>query len=136
MMRILVLEPAYTPYEATFRDAEQAAAKILKTEGEMFLPFDNDVIALVCSARPDGQRPNRIMPDGSIVYGRCFLCGFDGETLCSLTRKQAERYYRRYIYPEKFSISADGAVFSVSQYPRVKPKDERFGERGRGAERQ
>ncbi len=133
-MRVLVFEPGYCPYTAFFRDGVEAAAKIVKGKSEITLPFDNDVIALVCSEEQDGLPLNRSINEQLALKGRAFVCGWDGQKLRELTRKQADRYSRRYLYPEQLVDTGD-ALIAVPQTPRVKPSDERFGQKGWSLER-
>lgn len=125
-MRVLVFEPGYSPYTAFFADGAEAAAKVVKGESEVTLPFDNEVIALVCSKEQEQLPLNRSINDGSILKGRAFVCGWDGQRMRELSRKQAERYSRLYLYPEHFVETGD-ALMAVPQNPRVKPSDERLG---------
>ena len=133
-MRVLVFEPGYSPYTAIFSDSAGAVSKVIRREHEVKMPFDNDVIALVCDAQQDELLPNRSINDDLIIKGRFFVCGHDGNNLCGLTRKQADRYSRRYLYPEQFEHTGDGLI-AVPQNPRVKPGDERLGKKGNIMER-
>ncbi len=125
-MRVLVLEPGYSPYTASFHDEAEAAEKIIEGNRQMLLPFGNEVIALVCSEVQDGLPLNRSINEQVILNGRAFVCGWDGKKLRALTRKQADRYSRRYLYPEQLVDTGD-AWMAVPQHPRVKPTDERLG---------
>lgn len=69
-MRVLVLEPGYSPYTASFRDEAEAAEKIIKGNRQMLLPFGNEVIALVCSEVQDGLPLNRSINEHSSAFGR------------------------------------------------------------------
>lgn len=128
-MRVLVLEPGYSPYTASFRDEAEAAEKIIKGNRQMLLPFGNEVIALVCSEVQDGLPLNRSINEQLALKGRAFVCGWNGQRLRELTRKQAERYSRRYLYPEQLVDTGD-AWMAMPQHPRVKPADERLGRKG------
>ena len=125
-MRVLVLEPGYCPYIAFFDSAEEAAKKIIQGEQRVSLPFGNDVIALVSSERQDVLPFNRTIDGTTYINGRALICGWDGKRLLELSRKQADRYYRRYLYPEKL-IDEDTGLRMIPQQPKVKPKDGRFG---------
>lgn len=133
-MRVLIFEPGYTPYTASFKDSEEAIAKVVRTESQMLLPFGNEVIGLVCSAQQENLPPNRTIEDSTVICGRFFVCGFDGEKIQGLTQKQADRYYRRFLYPEKFYGTGKTLVSEI-QYPRIKPGDERIGKRSWARER-
>lgn len=126
LLRVLVFEPGYSPYTAFFSDAAEATAKVVKGQSEVTLPFDNEVIALVRSKEQEDLPLNRSINDDLILKGRAFLCGWDGQRVRELSRKQADRYSRRYLYPEQFVDTGD-ALMAVPQNPRVKPADERLG---------
>ncbi|WP_298731783.1 hypothetical protein [uncultured Subdoligranulum sp.] len=127
-MRVLVLEPGYCPYVAFFRSAEEAVRMVVPGPARVSRPFGNEVIALVSSEQQDGLSFNRTIDETSFVNGRALIFGWDGERLCELSRKQADRYYRRYLYPEKL-VDEDTGLRMIPQQPKVKPKDERFGHR-------
>ena len=133
-MRVLVLEPGYCPYIAFFDSAEEAVKKIIRGEKKMELPFGNEVIALVTSVEQDSLPFNRTIDETVYINGRALIFGWDGKALQGLTRKQADRYYRRYLYPEKL-VDEDTGLRMIPQQPRVKPKDERFGRRPTSLER-
>lgn len=125
-MRVLILEPGYSPYTASFRDEAEATEKVIEGKCQMLLPFDNTVIALICSEVQDDLPLNRSINERFVLRGKAFICGWDGQRLRELTRKQAERYSRRYLYPEQLVDTGD-ALMAVPQTPRVKPVDERLG---------
>lgn len=68
MMRTLVFEPGYCPYEAFFKNAEDATAKVIRGEHDTLLPFGNDVIALVCSKAQQEQPPNRTIDEKTVIH--------------------------------------------------------------------
>ncbi len=133
-MRALVFEPGYTPYTASFKDSDEAIDKVIRAGSRTLLPFGNDVIALVCAGQQENQPLNRTLENGAIIRERFFVCGYDNGVLQGLTRKQADRYYRRYMYTEKFLDSNNTRVSEI-QYPRIKPADERIGKKSRAIER-
>ena len=125
-VRVLVLEPEYCPYTASFKDEAEAVRKTIEGKCQMLLPFGNTVIALICSEVQDGLPLNRSINEQLTLKGRALICGWDGQRLRELTRKQAERYSRRYLYPEQL-VDAGDALMAVPQSPRIKPIDERLG---------
>ncbi len=133
-MRVLVLEPGYSPYIALFRNAEEASAQVIKGEHQVELPFGNNVIALVSSKNQDGLSDNRTITETQFIKGRAIICGWNGQSICGLTKKQADRYYRKYLYPEKI-VEEWGVSMPVTLHPRAKPVDERFGRKPNWLER-
>lgn len=133
-MRVVVLEPGYCPYIAIFKSAEDAF-RIIKGNHNISLPFDNDVIALVDSCEQSDMPHNRCINESRSVNGRALICGWNGSAVCGLTKDQADRYYRRYLYPEKVEEGPVGMMIIPSMTPRVKPIDERYGKKPNWLER-
>ena len=125
-MRMLVLEPGYCPYISHFPSAEEACRQVIKGPVSRYLPFGNDVILLLAGTQQQGQPHNRIIAQDLVVCGRALICGWNGQKEIELTRKQADRYYRAYLYPERVADDWN-SVLVVPVNPRVKPVDERFG---------
>ena len=134
-MRALVLEPGYCPYVSIFRNGEDAVQQIFVGPHEVTLPFENNVIALVSSREQVGLPHNRVIGEGVSVNGRALICGWDGKHIKGLTKEQADRYYRRYLYPEKIEDTPAGPMILPCMTPRVKPVDERFGKKPNWLER-
>lgn len=105
-MRVLVLEPGYCPYIAFFDSAEEAVKKIIQGEKNVALPFGNEVIALVSSEEQDSLPFNRTIDESTYINGRALICGWDGEKLRELSRKQADRYYARATKTRRFPFTA------------------------------
>lgn len=134
-MRCLVLEPGYCPYVAIFRNSEEAIRQVLKDTHKVELPFENDVIALVYKENQEGKAHNRTITENLTVSGCALICGWNGDSVCGLTREQANRYNRRYLYPEKRENTPDGSEIIYTDVPRVKPIDERYGKKPNWLER-
>ena len=79
-MRVLVLEPGYSPYTASFHDEAEAAEKIIEGNRQMLLPFGNEVIALVCSEVQDGLPLNRSINEQVILNGRALSAAGTGRS--------------------------------------------------------
>ena len=121
MVRLLVIEPGYCPYTASFTSVEAAKQETIQGEAQLILPFDTPKIGLLCSLHSSGMKYNRQISEDTTIYGSCLVCGVSDGKAISLTREQADRYSRKYFLPE--SPLQDGD-FPVA---RVKPTDERFG---------
>jgi hypothetical protein len=127
-MRLLIVEPGYSPYIAHFKSAAEARERVIKGESKILHPFDTDRIALICSAEQQNQAFNRQMDAGFCVYGRFYICGWDGKNEIELTKKQADRYFKKYVQPERLSNSYNTRNIE-GLYPRARPLDERLGKR-------
>ena len=131
MVRLLVVEPGYCPYIATFDNVQSAAQEVVCGKSEVVLPFDTPRIGLICSKEQSGLRYNRRINEDDIhVYGRFLICGMNGDKPIGLTKEQAERYSRLYFQPQKPCQDVDD--FPVA---KVRPKDERYGQQPRFWER-
>ena len=108
-MKVLIVEPGYSPYEADIENTPTALTAILESEQyTAAFPFDNTVIAAVYGG--DAEKPyNRTLGSIGLVQGR---------------------YSRRLHFPEKFE-ERDGRLYSLPCDPKIKPKDERLGDPGR-----
>ncbi|MBQ8612037.1 MAG: hypothetical protein IJ412_10090 [Oscillospiraceae bacterium] len=131
MVRLLVVEPGYCPYIAIFDTVPQAVSEVITGKSKVLLPFGTGKIGLVCSMYQDGLRFNRVIgEDGDLMYGRFLICGMNGDKLIGLSKEQADRYCRLYFQPQ--SLEMKDGDFPVA---KVRPKDERFGERPKFWER-
>ena len=131
MVRLLVVEPGYCPYIANFDNVHSAAQEVVCGESEVILPFDTPKIGLICSKDQSGLRYNRCINEDDIhVYGRFLICGMNGDKMTGLTKEQAERYSRLYFQPQNPCQDADDFLIA-----KVRPKDERYGQKPRFWER-
>ena len=134
-MRALVIEPNCCPYISIFTNFEEAVHQVIDGPHKIDLPFENHVIALVSSKNQEGLKHNRCINENEAVNGRALICGWDGQNIRGLTKQQADRYYRRYLYPERIEDSPDGQLIIPVMTPHIKPKDERFGKKPNWLER-
>ena len=131
MVRLLVVEPGYCPYIAYFDSVRSAAQEVVSGESKVILPFGTQKIGLICSKDQSGLRYNRCINEDDIhVYGRFLICGMNGDKPIGLTKEQAERYSRLYFQPQNPCQDADDFLIA-----KVRPKDERYGQKPRFWER-
>ena len=134
-MRCLVLEPGYYPYISMFQSLQDAADQMMDGPVEITLPFDNNVIAMMSQSDQTELRHNRCVSETDSVNGRAVICGWDGKQPIGLTKAQADRYYRKYLYPELIENTSIGEMVVPCTNPKNKPMDERFGRRPNWLER-
>ena len=134
-MRCLVLEPGYYPYVSMFQNLDDMIEQLWEEPVEITLPFDNNVITLIYQDNQIGLPHNRVFGDSQNIGGRAVICGWDGKQMIGLTKAQANRYYRRFLYPEQVEETSDGKVVSPCPNPKNKPMDERFGKKPNWLER-
>ncbi len=114
-------------YEIVSGHRRKAACEALGiTELPVLVRDMTDDKAVILMVDSNIQREHILPSEKAYAYGRALICGWDGERLRELTKKQADRYYRRYLYPEKL-VDEDTGLRMIPQQPRVKPRDERFG---------
>lgn len=120
-MKVLIVEPGYSPYEADIENTPAALTAVLESEQyTAAFPFDNTVIAAVYGG--DAEKPyNRTLGSIGLVQGRFIVCGSRRGRFVGLTREQAQRYSRRLHFPEKFE-ERDGRLYSLPCDPKIKPK--------------
>ena len=94
-MKVLIVEPGYSPYEADLENTPAALTAVLESEQyTAAFPFDNTVIAAVYGG--DAEKPyNRTLGSIGLVQGRFIVCGSRRGRFVGLTREQAQRYSRR-----------------------------------------
>ena len=61
---------------------------------EVVEPFDDSDVVLVCDecGRNEGKSINRIVNDKMNICGSFFVCGHDGENLCSIPEPKIFKY--------------------------------------------
>ena len=74
-MKVLIVEPGYSPYEADLENTPAALTAVLESEQyTAAFPFDNTVIAAVYGG--DAEKPyNRTLGSIGLVQGRFIVCG-------------------------------------------------------------
>ncbi|WP_283128648.1 hypothetical protein, partial [Allofournierella massiliensis] len=97
---MLILEPGYCPYTATFDTIESAVREVIPGTPQLTLPFDTAKIGMLCSENQSGLKFNRQINEELSVYGRCIICGVRENAATGLSREQADRYSRKYFLPE------------------------------------
>ena len=92
MMRLLVVEPGYCPYQAGFESAADAMQQVIEGPSQILTPFGTPRIGLICSSAQSYLKYNReITEDLPPVRGRFLICGLHGGRIVGLSREQAER---------------------------------------------
>lgn len=109
-MKVLIVEPGYSPYEADLENTPAALTAVLESEQyTAAFPFDNTVIAAVYGG--DAEKPyNRTLGSIGLVQGRFIVCGSRRGRFVGLTREQAQRYSRRLHFPENLKKGTGGCT--------------------------
>lgn len=125
-MRVIVVEPGYSAYVAYFKNIADATAQVIRGNWQTILPFDTEKVAVLCAENTGKQPFNRHIDENTVINGRFIICGWDGKHPIELDRKKADRYIKRYLYPERLTAPNDlNSVVAV--LPRARPTDERLG---------
>lgn len=93
-MRVIYVEPNKDPQliniPHTLTDMQTLVGGMI----EVVEPFDEDNVVLVCneSGRNEGRPVNRRINEKVDICGSFFICGHDGENLCSIPEPMIFKY--------------------------------------------
>ena len=112
-MNILIVEPGKTPRPAQIPKTLEAMEEALGGTVQIgcFLP---QRVFLVSRENPEGQAPNRCMPDrNGYISGPFLLCGIpeDGNSFASLTPGQQAEFQEVFARPGEFMM-VGGMVYA------------------------
>lgn len=108
-IKVVLVEPnkkaVVTEIESTLGGMQEVVGGLI----EAIYPFDDNV-ALICNEEGKimSLPANRaIRMEGEkeifdIIAGTFFIAGLEGEHFISLTKPQIEKYWNKFLYPEKF----------------------------------
>lgn len=128
MMKILMVEPGYVPYEKELNGLKEMQAAVGGSI-QAICPFEEKV-AVVCNEEGliNGLPFNRSVPGGyGGVCGTFFVCGTGEEDFCSLTPAQMEKYKKQF-HSAEILLGAKGNEPSTMKVPpldRGKPAKEK-----------
>lgn len=108
-MKVLMIEPNKSPYEAEIGDTLEDKQKIVGGLIEVVYPYE-DKVAIVCNeeAKLEDLPLNRALRDEEgqiydIIAGTFFICGLGDEDLDSLSPELMEKYDKLFHDPEMFT---------------------------------
>lgn len=128
-IRVVYIKPGEKPEIREMEDTLEACQEAVGGWIEMFQPFD-DGTTIICNeeGKANGMELNRLIEDNcgkviDIIAGPFFICRVpdDSDRFESLTRAQAEKYMRKYRYPEYFTPTEHGIL--VNRIRPSKPKE-------------
>lgn len=96
-MKVVMVEPDYAPYEKEVNGLDEMQAAVGGLIQAIY-PYKEQV-AVVCNEEGIlmGLPFNRSMEGGyGGVFGPFFVCGLGGDSFCSLTPEQVERYKQKF----------------------------------------
>lgn len=122
MTRVLVVEPGYCPYQASFDSPQAAVSEVIEGDSLLLKPFGTSKIGVVCSKNQSWLKYNRQLEDGSTIRGRFLVFGLSESKMVGLSKEQADRYSRLLFLPQVEDMRS-------GDFPaaKIRPQDERFG---------
>ena len=100
LIRVLVLEPHRAPYESEIPNTLESQQRAVDGLIQYIENEDNTVIVINEEGKINGMEGNRQI-EGDVLVGPGFIAGFSGESICSLTDEQMQRFAEKFAEPEK-----------------------------------
>ncbi len=129
-MKVLIVEPGYSPYEADLENTLASLTAVLESEQyTAAFPFDNTVIAAVYG----GECRKAVQPDAGQhrpCTGTVHRVRQQKGPVCGADAGAGAAVFAASALSGKFE-ERDGRLYSLPCDPKIKPKDERLGNSGR-----
>lgn len=113
-IKVIVCQPHNKAFITTLSNTLEAKQKVVEGWIEAIYPWE-DKVALVCNeeGKYNGSELNRALydEDGNmidIIAGTFFICGLTDEDFGSLSDELAEKYMKKFLYPEIFIRTRKG----------------------------
>lgn len=113
-IKVVVCQPNNKAYITTIPNTLEAKQKVVGGWIEALYPWEDEV-ALVCNeeGKINGDEFNRALHDEDgnlydIVAGTFFICGLTEDDFGSLSDELAEKYLKKFLYPEMFVRTRKG----------------------------
>ncbi len=100
LIRVLILEPHRTPYESEISNTLEGQQRAVEGLIQYIANEDNTVIVINEECKINGMEGNRRI-DGDVLVGPVFIAGDTGESICSLTDEQMQKFAERFSEPEE-----------------------------------
>lgn len=115
LIRVLLVEPGEKPVLITVPHTLEKLQELVGGDLQAVYPWDEDQVALVCSdtGKIDGLAPNRMLEDYDIICGSFFICGLSPENFADISDDMAEKYEKKFHYPEIFLRTMEGHVLDL-----------------------
>lgn len=113
-IRVLLVEPGEKPRLVNVEHTLENLQKLVGGDIQAVYPWEDNV-ALVCSdtGKIDGLVANRMLEDYDIICGTFFICGLTTDNFGSISDELAEKYEKKFHYPELFMRTLDGHVLNL-----------------------
>lgn len=122
-IRVLLVEPGTEPKLVSVEHTLENLQKLVGGYIQAIYPWD-DPVAVVCDdeGKLKGSFPNRMIEDYDLICGSFFICGLGREDFESISDELAEKYERKFHFPELFFKADGNHVVRVKVGSREKPK--------------
>ena len=127
-IRVLLIEPGEAPRLKTIPHALHDLQSLVSDTIQIIYPY-TDQVALVCgdNSKLNHCEPNRVLEDDAgkpydIICGPFFITGLTTDNLGSISDELAEKYSRKFQYPELFLRTTDGNVMQIKVGSGIEPK--------------
>lgn len=122
-IRVLLVEPLETPRLVTIEHTLENLQELVGGTIQAIYPWD-DRVALICNdeGKLMGLLPNRLLEDYDLICGTFFICGLGREDFANISDALAEKYTKKFQYPEMFFPMEDGHVSCIRLGSYEKPK--------------
>ena len=108
-MNVLVIEPMKKPYMKEIDEGLKSLQSEVDGSIEVVYPFEDEEVGLICNeeGKLNGMPLNRALYDETgemydILAGKFLVVGLSGDSFCSLTPEQQEKFTKMYEKPEIF----------------------------------
>lgn len=100
LIRVLVLEPHRAPYESEIPNTLEGQQRAVEGLIQYIGNEDDTVIVINEESKINGMEGNRRI-EGDVLAGPVFIAGDTGESICSLTDEQMQKYAEKFAEPEE-----------------------------------
>ena len=127
-IRVLLIEPGKVPRIVTTEHTLENLQSLVNDDIQTLYPYE-DLVAVICGDNSKLNRcePNRVLEDDSgkpydIICGPFFITGLTTDDLGSISDELAEKYRRKFQYPEMFMRTTDGNVVQIKLGSGLEPR--------------
>ena len=127
-IRVLLIEPGKAPRIVTTEHTLKNLQSLVNDDIQVLYPY-KDLVALVCgdNSKLNHHEANRVLEDNTgkpydIICGPFFITGLTEDSLGSISDEMAEKYSRKFQYPELFLCTTDGNVVQIKVGSGLEPK--------------
>ena len=126
-IKVLLVEPGNKPRLVEIDHTLEELQRLVNDDIQAIYPYD-DPVALVCgdNGKCKGFVANRILEDDNgdpydIICGTFFICGLGSDDFASISDELAEKYTRKFYWPEVFARFGDHVIWFKDK-PGARPQ--------------